>query len=336
MDFVELSLKLWWIPEWLIVMIRHRLCRFNVGQDNFEVKTGLEEAHRGRFDLGVDSLGHGISWASLKKSKRVGVESEITIGMLDTGIWPESDSFSDNGFGPAPSKWRGICQSSSNKIIGAKYYPIGEGFGKGDFPSPRDSEGHGSHTASIAAGRLVSSANLVGLTLGTARGGVPSARIAVYKICWSDGCSYANILAALGWSHALNYSDDTIAIRALHSMKNGILTSNSASNTGPNSETIENFSPWSLSVAVSTIDRKFVTKVLLGNNMVYESPLPYRHLMHVVVGRPIEVKQNSKPTIEELGEILRYKAYEPILLFGRQRFASVDMRIRVKGGGYTS
>ncbi|CAL5322559.1 unnamed protein product [Camellia sinensis] len=161
--------------------------------------------------------------------------------MLDTGIWPESDSFSDNGFGPAPSKWRG-----------AKYYPIGEGFGKGDFPSPRDSEGHGSHTASIAAGRLVSSANLVGLTLGTARGGVPSARI------------------ALGWSHALNYSDDTIAIRALHSMKNGILTSNSASNTGPNSETIENFSPWSLSVAVSTIDRKFVTKVLLGNNMVYE------------------------------------------------------------------
>ncbi|KAF5949203.1 hypothetical protein HYC85_015160 [Camellia sinensis] len=35
-------------------------------------------------------------------------------------------------------------------------------------------------------------------------------------------------------------------------------------------------------------------------------------------------------------EILRYKAYEPNLLLYRQRFADVDMRIRVKGGGHTS
>ncbi|KAG5253451.1 40S ribosomal protein [Salix suchowensis] len=35
-------------------------------------------------------------------------------------------------------------------------------------------------------------------------------------------------------------------------------------------------------------------------------------------------------------EILRFKAYELILLLERQRFAGVDMRIRVKGGGHTS
>jgi small subunit ribosomal protein S16e len=33
---------------------------------------------------------------------------------------------------------------------------------------------------------------------------------------------------------------------------------------------------------------------------------------------------------------LRFKAYEPILLLGRHRFAGVDMRIRVKGRGHYS
>ncbi len=35
-------------------------------------------------------------------------------------------------------------------------------------------------------------------------------------------------------------------------------------------------------------------------------------------------------------EVLRYKVFEPILLLGRERFANMDIRIRVKGGGYTS
>ena len=48
-------------------------------------------------------------------------------------------------------------------------------------------------------------------------------------------------------------------------MKNGILTSNSGGNDGPNLGSISNVSPWSLSVAASTIDRKFVTNVALGN-----------------------------------------------------------------------
>ncbi|KAK1364606.1 hypothetical protein POM88_040167 [Heracleum sosnowskyi] len=53
-------------------------------------------------------------------------------------------------------------------------------------------------------------------------------------------------------------------------LHNVILTSNSAGNSGPDPATITNFSPWSLSVAANTIDRKFIANVQLGNNKVYE------------------------------------------------------------------
>ncbi|KAF2320232.1 hypothetical protein GH714_026195 [Hevea brasiliensis] len=48
------------------------------------------------------------------------------------------------------------------------------------------------------------------------------------------------------------------------------------------------------------------------------------------------IKINGCPIELVEPEILRFKAYEPILLLGRHRFAGVDMRIRVKGGGHTS
>ncbi|CAN1120902.1 unnamed protein product, partial [Linum perenne] len=153
-----------------------------------------------------------------------------------------------------------------------------------DLLSARDTEGHGSHTSSIAVGNSVTLASLHGLASETARGGVPSARIAVYRICWSDGCSESDILAAFDYDiadgvdiislsvggPALEYFKDSVAIRAFHSMKNGILTSNSACNTGPQPGTVTNCSPWSLSVAASTIDRKFTTGVKLGNGKIYQ------------------------------------------------------------------
>ncbi|KAM3698014.1 hypothetical protein ACB098_06G157000 [Castanea mollissima] len=232
------------------------------------------------------------SWDFLGLPKQVNrptTESDVIIGVFDTGIWPESESFNDKGFGPPPSKWKGKCQASTNftcnnKIIGAKYYHSDRFFENEDIRSPRDSEGHGTHVASIAAGNLVSKASVKGIGLGTARGGLPSARIAVYKVCWYFGCNDADILAAfddaiadgvdiisisIGGSSD-NYFTNTIAIGAFHAMRNGILTSTSAGNQGPNLATLTSFAPWSLSVAASTIDRKFFTEVQLGNKKKFE------------------------------------------------------------------
>ncbi|XP_047314240.1 cucumisin-like [Impatiens glandulifera] len=218
------------------------------------------------------------------------VESDTIVGVIDTGIWPESDSFKDTGFGPPPTKWKGSCEgltnfTCNNKIIGAKYYRISGDFDQNDIRSPRDSEGHGSHTASTVAGDLVTSASFSGLAGGTARGGVPSARIAVYKVCWSNGCSDADLLAAfddaindgvdlisisIGSSVARHYLNDSIAIGSFHAMRKGILTSMAAGNSGPRTGTISNVSPWALSVAASTIDRKFFTNLKLGNAATFQ------------------------------------------------------------------
>ncbi|XVF68853.1 hypothetical protein PTKIN_Ptkin11bG0034500 [Pterospermum kingtungense] len=208
------------------------------------------------------------------------IESNVIIGVIDTGIWPESPSFSDEGFGPAPKKWKGACKGGknftcNNKIIGARFYwtpPTPNG-------SARDEEGHGSHTTSTAAGNEVKDASFFGLAQGTARGGVPSARSAAYKVCYADGCESADILAAfdddiadgvdiltvsLEADGAVDFFDDPIAIRSFHAMEKGILTLNSAGNSG-GKLSVSSVAPWLLGVAASTIDRKFIDKVVLGN-----------------------------------------------------------------------
>ncbi|KAL5568973.1 hypothetical protein UlMin_025548 [Ulmus minor] len=224
-----------------------------------------------------------------QKAKRSRVESDIIIGIFDIGIWPESDSFDDKGFGPPPAKWKGTCHASNftcnNKIIGAKYYRLDGNFSSNDIISPRDTSGHGTHTASIAAGGVVHKASLFGLASGTARGGVPSARLAVYKVCWMDDtCHDADVLAAfddaiadgvdilslsIGYP-ADDYFRNSIAIGAFHAVRKGILTSVAAGNAGPYLETVVNFAPWTLSVAASTIDREFSSKVQLGSGQIYE------------------------------------------------------------------
>nr|XP_015877218.2 cucumisin-like [Ziziphus jujuba var. spinosa] len=279
----------------------HLLHSYKRSFNGFVVKLTEEEVHKmARMD-GVVSvfpnekkqLHTTRSWDFLgfptQVKRSTTVESDTVIAVLDTGIWPESDSFKDSGFGPPPKKWKGTCHqvnlTCNNKIIGARYYRTDGLFDEVDTKSARDSEGHGTHTASTIVGGLVERASLMGLGSGTARGGVPSARIAVYKVCWADGCHDADILAAfddaiadgvdiislsLGGSTAKDYFNDSIAIGTFHAMRNGILTSASAGNDGPSSATISNFSPWMLSVAASTIDRKFFTNIQLGNNKIYQ------------------------------------------------------------------
>ena len=44
-------------------------------------------------------------------------------------------------------------------------------------------------------------------------------------------------------------------------------------------------------------------------------------------GRPLELIEN---------ETLRHKAFEPVMLLGRDKYAELDIRVRVKGGGHVS
>ncbi|KAK2978280.1 hypothetical protein RJ640_017131 [Escallonia rubra] len=221
------------------------------------------------------------------------------IGVLDTGIWPESESFNDEGMLEVPSRWKGICEggeefNSSNcnrKIIGARWYTKGyeAEFGKlntsdgVEYLSPRDAAGHGTHTSSTAAGALIENASFMGLAQGSARGGAPSAWLAVYKVCWSTGgCSSADILAAfddaisdgvdvlsvsLGSSPpSSTYVDDVLSIGSFHAVTRGISVICSGGNSGPYPQTVTNAAPWVITVAASTIDRVFPMVITLGNN----------------------------------------------------------------------
>ncbi|CAN7038425.1 unnamed protein product [Brassica rapa subsp. trilocularis] len=204
------------------------------------------------------------------------VESDTIIGLIDTGIWPESESFSDKGFGPPPKKWKGVCSGGknftcNNKLIGARDYTR-EG--------TRDLDGHGSHTSSIAAGNAVAGTSFFGIGNGTARGGVPAARIAAYKVCTSTECGSEAVLSAfddaiadgvdfisisIGGGAARRYEEDTTAIGAFHAMAKGILTVNSAGNSGPKPTSVGSVAPWILTVGASTTNREFLTKVVIQN-----------------------------------------------------------------------
>ncbi|XP_059064303.1 cucumisin-like [Cryptomeria japonica] len=199
-----------------------------------------------------------IGFPASAQNSNLDYQSDIVIGVLDTGIWPESESFNDVGFGPVPSKWRGGCQTTpdfpacNKKLVGAKFYrSLSSPIFKEDFLSPRDATGHGTHTSSTAAGNYIKNASLYGIAQGDARGGVPGARIAIHHFC-------------------PKYFEDSIAIGSFHAMKRGILVANSAGNTGPDKRSVINYSPWSLTVAASTIDRKMDSQLLLGNNISIE------------------------------------------------------------------
>ncbi|KAK9058946.1 hypothetical protein SSX86_021563 [Deinandra increscens subsp. villosa] len=222
-----------------------------------------------------------------QKATRKKHESDIIIGVMDTGITPQSESFNDDGFGPPPAKWKGSCHhfanfsGCNNKLIGAKYFKLDGNPDPNDILSPVDTDGHGTHTSSTAAGSQVHNAQLYGLAKGTARGAVPSARVAMYKVCWaSSGCSDMDLLA--GFDAAIHdgvdiisisiggltgaYTSDTISIGSFHAMnKAGILTVVSAGNDGPSLGSVVNHAPWLLTVAASGIDRGFQSKVVLGN-----------------------------------------------------------------------
>ncbi|KAB5570855.1 30S ribosomal protein S9 [Coniochaeta sp. 2T2.1] len=48
------------------------------------------------------------------------------------------------------------------------------------------------------------------------------------------------------------------------------------------------------------------------------------------------IKVNGKPLHLVEPSVLRFKVYEPLLVVGVDKFAEIDIRVRVTGGGHTS
>ncbi|CAN1247497.1 CO(2)-response secreted protease, partial [Linum perenne] len=153
--------------------------------------------------------------------------------------------------------------------------------------SPRDYVGHDTHTASIAADSHVPNATYYGLAAGTANGGSPTARIAIYKACSEDGCSGSTILKAMGdtiedgvdfisisigsrSTFQPRFLQDPITIEAFHAMEKGVTVICSAGNEGPDLNTVVNTTPWIFTAAASNINRDFQSTLVLGNGKTFK------------------------------------------------------------------
>jgi subtilisin family serine protease len=265
--------------------------------------------------LGLNAPG-GL-WSQLGGPGAAG--EDIVIGIVDSGIWPENPSFADrvdaNGmashsgdtvvYGAPPASWKGSCVTGegfalancNNKLIGARYFKSpAQTLHWTEFLSARDSVagpegsgGHGTHTASTAGGNAKVAVVNGALSLGSVSGIAPRARIAAYKVCWTDGvsgksgCAGANSVAAIEQAvkdgvNVINFSigptagggtfNDATEVAFLGAASAGVFVATSAGNSGPTSATpapTAHLSPWLTSVGNATHNRLFVGDAMLGN-----------------------------------------------------------------------
>jgi subtilisin family serine protease len=237
----------------------------------------------------------------------------VIIGIVDSGIWPEHPSFSDVGSGNGNPKskgniynqplkgWSGTCvegeeftvANCNKKLVGARFYNAGFGGNAGidaqspwEYNSPRDFDGHGTHTASTAGGNAGVATSGLAEVFGSVSGIAPRARIAAYKVCWETagggGCATSDSVAAIDQAVAdgvdvINFSisgtrtnfRDPVEIAFLFAADAGVFVAASAGNSGPAGSTVNHPSPWITTVAAGTHDREGTGSTTLGNGSTY-------------------------------------------------------------------
>ena len=240
---------------------------------------------------------------------------DIVIGVIDSGIWPESLSFSDrtgeNGNGTKDGKlsyqqipgWHGSCHPGeqwtatecNQKLIGARWYNAAWGGDAAveaqrpwEFMSPRDYNGHGTHTSSTAGGNNGVMPTGPAAGFGPISGMAPRARISMYKALWStQDASTASgftsdLVAAIDQAVAdgvdvINYSIsgtttnflDPVQVAYLFAADAGVFVAASAGNSGPATGTVAHPGPWLTTVAAGTHNRSGQGSVTLGNGVTY-------------------------------------------------------------------
>lgn len=240
--------------------------------------------------IGATSIWDGTATGGLPGTKGEGV----IVGVIDTGIWPEHPSFADDGtYPPPPPEWGGECTppaddtpgyTCNNKLIGVQYfldsYIAAVGGYDGLFNSGRDDDGHGTHTASTAAGNENVPVTLLGVDRGTVSGIAPRAHVAMYKGLGPQGGTTADLVAAIDKAVAdgvdvINYSigggtsdpwTDADAQAFLAARDAGVFVATSAGNSGPDPSTLGSpgDAPWITTVGASTSNRHFISEITLN------------------------------------------------------------------------
>jgi subtilisin family serine protease len=242
-------------------------------------------------DVGPVWIGAGGIWDGSATGGVPGTRGEgMLVGVVDTGVNHDHPSFADPGptdgfayssYGaPGGPGYRGVCDPvtgaplCNDKLVGVY-----------DFTgtTPFDDNGHGSHTASTAAGNVLA-AEIIAPTMTLQRnisGVAPHARVITYKACVTAGaagaCPQSGTVAsinqaALDGVDVINFSigggsrdpwTDVNGLAFLNARKAGIFLAVSAGNDGPGAATVGSpaDSPWVTAVGASTHNRLFTNSL---------------------------------------------------------------------------
>ncbi len=243
-------------------------------------------------------IGATAVWPSLGGSANAG--SNVVVGVIDTGVWPEHPMLAPGSLGAPAGGLRG-CEFGdgsnaanlgpafpcNNKLIGAyaktDTYMAVVGAGANEFCdsvtgvcSPRDADGHGTHTTTTAAGDCVATAMLYGINRGPVCGIAPGARVIQYRVCLAQGCFGSDSVSAIEQAildgvDVINFSisggaqpySDPVELAFLDAVHAGISVNASAGNSGPGAGTSDHGGPWVTTVGASTGPRAFTSTLHL-------------------------------------------------------------------------